>query len=43
MSRRKVFAGICIVVGVLFFAIPIVYHYTGMRETDRLTQCWTAN
>ena len=38
MSRRKVFAGICIVVGVLFFAIPIVYHYTGMRETDRLTQ-----
>ncbi len=38
MSRRKVFAGICIVVGVLFFAIPIVYHYAGMRETDRLTQ-----
>ncbi|WP_075678582.1 class D sortase [Roseburia sp. 831b] len=38
MSRRKVFAGICIVVGVLFFVIPIVYHYTGMRETDRLTQ-----
>ena len=38
MSRRKVFAGICIVVGVLFFTIPIVYHYTGMRETDRLTQ-----
>ena len=38
MSRRKVFAGICIVAGVLFFAIPIVYHYTGMRETDRLTQ-----
>lgn len=38
MSRRKVFAGICIVVGVLFFAIPIVYHFTGMRETDRLTQ-----
>lgn len=38
MSRRKVFAGICIVVGVLFFVIPIVYHYTGIRETDRLTQ-----
>lgn len=38
MSRRKVFAGICIVVGVLFFAIPIVYYYTGMRETDSLTQ-----
>jgi sortase A len=38
MSRRKVFAGICIVVGVLLLAIPIVYHFTGMRETDRLTQ-----
>lgn len=43
MSRRKVFAGICIVVGVLFFAIPIVYHYTGMRETDRLTQKFEQN
>lgn len=38
MSRRKVFAGIYIVVGVLLLAIPIVYHFTGMRETDRLTQ-----
>jgi sortase A len=38
MSRRKVFAGICIVVGVLLLAIPIMYHFTGMRETDRLTQ-----
>jgi sortase A len=38
MSRRKVFAGICIVVGVLLLAIPLVYHFTGMRETDRLTQ-----
>lgn len=24
--------------GVLFFAIPIVYHYIGSRETDKLTQ-----
>jgi sortase A len=38
MSRRKVFAGICIVVGVLLLAIPLVHHFTGMRETDRLTQ-----
>lgn len=34
MSRRKVFAVLFIVVGILFFAIPIVYHYTGMRETE---------
>lgn len=38
MSRRKVFAALLIVVGILFFTIPIVYHYTGMKETDKLTQ-----
>ena len=38
MSRRKVFAALLIVVGILFFAIPIAYHYTGMKETDKLTQ-----
>lgn len=38
MSRRKVFAALLIVVGILFFAIPIVYHYTGTKETDKLTQ-----
>lgn len=38
MSKRKVIAGICIAVGVLFFAIPIVYEYTGHRETEKLTQ-----
>lgn len=36
MSRRKVFAALFIVAGILFFAIPIVYHYTGMRETEKL-------
>lgn len=38
MSRRKVLAVLCMVVGILFFAIPIVYEYTGSRETDKLTQ-----
>lgn len=38
MSRRKVFAALLIVVSILFFAIPIIYHYTGMRETEKLTQ-----
>lgn len=38
MSRRKVFAALLIVVGILFFAIPIVYHYTGTKETDKLIQ-----
>ena len=38
MSRRKVLAVLCIVVGILFFAIPIVYEYRGSKETDKLTQ-----
>ena len=38
MSRRKVLAALCIVVGILFFAIPIVYEYSGSKETDKLTQ-----
>lgn len=38
MSRRKVITGLLIVASVLFFAIPIVYHYIGSRETDKLTQ-----
>ena len=38
MSRRKVFAALCVVVGILFFAIPIVYEYRGSKETDKLTQ-----
>jgi predicted tellurium resistance membrane protein TerC len=43
MSRRKVFAALFIVVGIMFFAIPIVYHYTGMRETEKLTQEFEQN
>ena len=43
MSRRKVFAALFIVMGILFFAIPIVYHYTGMRETEKLTQEFEQN
>ena len=38
MSKRKVFAALMLVVGILFFAIPIVYEYTGSKETDKLTQ-----
>jgi sortase A len=38
MSRRKVFAALLIVAGVLFFAVLIVYHYTGSKETEELTQ-----
>lgn len=38
MSRRKVFAALLIVVGVLFLAVPIVYYYTGSKETEELTQ-----
>ena len=38
MSKRKVLAALMLVVGILFFAIPIVYEYTGSRETDKLTQ-----
>ena len=43
MSRRKVFAALFIVVGILFFVIPIVYHYTGIRETEKLTQEFEQN
>lgn len=43
MSRRKVFAALFIVAGILFFAIPIVYHYTGKRETEKLTQEFEQN
>lgn len=43
MSRRKVLAALFIVAGILFFAIPIVYHYTGMRETEKLTQEFEQN
>ncbi len=38
MSKRKVVAGLCIVVGILFLAVPIAYKYFGSRETDKLTQ-----
>ena len=38
MSRRKVFGVLMLVVGILFFAIPIVYEYRGSKETDKLTQ-----
>lgn len=43
MSRRKVLAALFIVAGILFFAIPIVYHYTGMRETEKLMQEFEQN
>lgn len=43
MSRRKVLAALFIVAGILFFAIPIVYHYTGMRETEKLTREFEQN
>lgn len=43
MSGRKVFASLLIVVGILFFVIPIVYHYTGIRETEKLTQEFEQN
>lgn len=43
MSRRKVFAGICIAMSVTLFAIPILYHYAGIRKTDRLTQEFEQN
>ena len=43
MSRRKVLAALFIVAGILFFAIPIVYHYTGMRETEKLTKEFEQN
>lgn len=37
MSRRKVFAALMIVAGILFFAIPVVCHHIGSRETEKLT------
>lgn len=43
MSRRKVLAALFIVAGILFFVIPIVYHYTGMRETEKLTREFEQN
>lgn len=38
MSRRKVFAALMFVVGILFLAIPVVYQHIGSRETGKLTQ-----
>lgn len=38
MSRRKVFAALMFVVGILFFAIPVVYQHIGSRETGKMTQ-----
>jgi len=38
MCKRKVFAALMIAVGILFFTVPLVYHYTGVSKTDELTQ-----
>ena len=38
MCKKKVFAALMITVGILFFAIPLVYYYTGEKETEALTQ-----
>lgn len=38
MSRRKMFAALMFVVGILFLAIPVVYQHIGSRETGKLTQ-----
>lgn len=38
MSRRKVFAALMLVVGILFFAIPIVYDYRGKLYAEIVSQ-----
>ena len=41
MDRRKLIAGICIVVGIAFIAVPFYYHNKGSNETERLLEDFT--
>ena len=41
MDRRKLIAGICIVVGIAFIAVPFYYHDKGLNETERLLEDFT--
>ena len=41
MDRRKLIAGICIVVGIAFMAVPFYYHNKGANETERLLEDFT--
>ena len=41
MDRRKLIAGICIVVGIAFMAVPSYYHNKGSNETERLLEDFT--
>lgn len=41
MDRRKLIAGICIVVGIAFMAVPFYYHNKGSNETERLLEDFT--
>lgn len=41
MDRRKLIAGICIVVGITFMAVPFYYHNKGANETERLLEDFT--
>jgi len=41
LDRRKLIAGICIVVGIAFMAVPFYYHNKGSNETERLLEDFT--
>lgn len=41
MDRRKLIAGICIVVGIAYIAVPFYYHDKGLNETERLLEDFT--
>lgn len=38
MCRRKILAGICILAGLVLFAVPIIYRQMGQSKTDELTE-----
>ena len=41
MDKRKLIAGICVVVGIALMAVPFYYHYKGSNETERLLEDFT--
>ena len=41
MDRRKLIAGMCIVVGIAFMAVPFYYYNKGANETERLLEGFT--
>ena len=36
--KKKIIAGICIVLGIAIMVVPFYYHFHGQQETDKLME-----